>query len=283
MENIIIIRAVMKITKCHMEPAKDPKTNRFGPTVREVDSKGDMILSDEDKRSNNFFIKANDVIDIYDGKEFNLSDPVDFAWWEAIKHSASIAKDRAEKDALGNLTIDGNGLRYGNATFYIEHPGLETKQRVNRKQTIHTAEGFVWGDSPEGLYQKVRILGHEMKGMPLSDVQDYLIIIASKDPEKVIDLYTGGDTQLRLFLLDASDKNIIVSRNSLYYYGETILGSSETAVINWFKQPTNKIIFDTIKAETYPELIVATYQKPVYKQEVEETGETAKPVNKSKK
>ena len=54
MENIIIIRAVMKITRCHMEPAKDPKTNRFGPTVREIDSKGDMILSDEDKKAINF-------------------------------------------------------------------------------------------------------------------------------------------------------------------------------------------------------------------------------------
>jgi len=207
MENIIIIRAVMKITRCHMEPAKDPKTNRFGPTVREIDSKGDMILSDEDKKSNKFFIKANDVIDIYDGKEFNLNDEVDFAWWEAIKNSPSIAKDRAEKDALGNLTVDGNGLRYGNATFYIEHPGLETKHRVNRKQLVHTAEGFIWGDSAEGTYQKVRILGHEMKGVPLSDVQDYLLIIAGKDPEKVIDLYTGGDTQLRIFLLDATDKH----------------------------------------------------------------------------
>ena len=280
MDNKIIIRAVMKITKAHMEPAKDPKTNRFGPTVREVDSKGDMILSDEDKKSNKYFVKSNDVLDIFDGKEFDLSDPVDFAWWEAIKNSALIAKDRAEKDLLGNLTIDGTGLRYGNATFYIEHPGLETKQRVNRKQTIHTAEGFVWGDSPEGLYQKVRILGHEMKGMPLSDVQDYLIIIAAKDPEKVIDLYTGGDTQLRLFLLDATDKNVIVSRNSLYYYGETILGSAENAVINWFKQPTNKTIFDTIKAETYPDLVVPTYKKTVVQDPEVEPVKQTKPLTK---
>lgn len=281
MENKIIIRAVMKITKGYMEPARDPKTNRFGPTVREVNSKGDMILSDEDKKSNNYFIKSNDVLEITDGKEFDLNDPVDFAWWEAIKNSPSIAKDRAEKDALGNLTIDGNGLRYGNAAFYIEHPGLETKTRINRKQLVHKAEGFIWGDSAEGTYQKVRILGHEMKGVPLSDVQDFLLIIAGKDPEKVIDLYTGGDTQLRIFLLDASDKGIIVNRNSLFYYGETILGSAESAVVNWFKQPVNKIIFDTIKAETYPELIVATYQKPVFKPEVDEAPKQAnKPLKK---
>lgn len=282
MENAIekiIIRSVYKITKCFMEPAKDSKTGRFGPTVRQVDSNGDMILSDEDKRGNKFFIKSTDVIELYDGKEFNLLDEVDLAWWEAIKNSKKIAQDRTEKDALGNLTIDGGALRYGNAEFYVERPGADSKQRITRKQLIHKAEGYIYGDSPEGVYQKVRILGHEMRGSNLSDVQDYLVVVAGKEPEKIIDLYVGGDTQLKLFLLDAIDKGIVVNRNGLFYYADTILGSAEAAVVNWFKQPVNKTLYDTIKAECYPDFIKTKKVEDL----TEVIKETTYPINKSKK
>jgi hypothetical protein len=275
----IIIRSVFKITRCFMEPAKDPKTGRFALSVRSVDSNGDMILSDEDKKSNKFFVKSTDVIELYDGKEFNLLDEVDLAWWDAIKGSKKIAQDRTEKDALGNLTIDGNALRYGTAEFYVERPGADSKQRITRKQLIHKAEGYIYGDSAEGVYQKVRVLGHEMRGSNLSDVQDYLVVVASKEPEKIIDLYVGGDTQLRLFLLDAIDKNIIINRAGLFYYADTILGSAEAAVINWFKQPINKSLYDTIKAECYPDLIVT---KKV-EEKNEEVKESSYPINKSKK
>ena len=261
MEDRIIIRSVFKITKCYMEPAKDPKTNRFPDSVREVDSKGDMILSDVDRKSGKFYVKSTDVIEITDGKEFNLTDQVEAAQWDSIKHSKRIAQDRTEKDVLGNLTIDGNALRYGTAEFYIERPGQEAKIKINRKLIIHKAIGFIFGDSLEGLNQKVRILGHEMKGSAISDIQDFLHSIAEKDPEKIIDLYTGGDTQLRIFLLDARDKNVILNRNGLFYYADTILGSADSAVINWFKQPANKTMVGIIKAETYPDLVLSNYAK----------------------
>lgn len=255
-ENRIIIRSVYKITKAKLEPSKDPKTGRFPASVREVDSDGDMILSEADRKTNKFFVKATDVMEIYDGKEFNLNDEIDKAWWEAIKGSRCIAQERTERDASGNLTIDGNAKRYGVAEFYIERPGAEAKSRITRKQLIHKAEGYILGDSPEGTYQKTRILGHEMKNAVLSDVQDYLLILADKEPEKIIDLYTGSDTQLRILLLDALDKHVILNRSGLFYYADTILGSAELAVINWFKQANNKTLVDTIKAECYPELLL---------------------------
>lgn len=267
MENRIIIRSVYKITKAKLEPSRDPKTGRFAASVREVDSDGDMILSEADRKTNKFFVKATDFIEIYDGKEFNLDDEIDNAWWEAIKNSRCIAQERMEKDASGNLVIDGNAKRYGVAEFYIERPGAEAKSRITRKQLLHKAEGFILGDSPEGTYQKARILGHEMKGAPLSDVQDYLLVLAEKDPDKIIDLYTGSDTQLRIMLLDALDKRIVLNKNGLFYYADTILGSTEVAVINWFKQATNKTLFETIKAECYPELLTRKQQVEELKEE----------------
>lgn len=255
MENRLIIRSVYKITKAKLEPAKDAKTGRFASTVRDVDSDGDMILSEADRKTNKFFVKATDFIEIYDGKEFNLDDEIDAAWWEAIKNSRIIAQERTEKDASGALMIDGNAKRYGVAEFYIERPGAEAKSRITRKQLVHTAEGYILGDSAEGAYMKARIMGHEMKGAPLSDVQDYLLTVAEKTPERILDLYTGSDTQLRILLLDAQDKHIIINKNGLFYYADTILGSSEASVVNWFKDSKNKTLVATIKAECYPELL----------------------------
>jgi len=255
--NKIIIRSVYKITKCFMEPAKEPRTGRWPSSVRDVDSFGNMILTDDDKKSNKHFIKTTDVIEIYDGKEFDLDDEISTAQWEAIKFSKRIAQDRAERNELGALTIDGNALRYGTAEFYIERPGFETKVKNNKRREIHKAIGFIQDDSPEQLYQKVRLLGNAMFGVPLSDVEDYLVTIAEKDPAKIIDLYTGGDTHLRLFLLDAIDKRIIYKKDSIYYYSDILLGASDSAVINWFKNPANKLTFGLLKREVYPELEVA--------------------------
>lgn len=292
MENKVIIRSVYKITKAKLEPSRDPKTNRFASTVRDVDSDGDMILSEADRKTNKFFVKSTDFIEIYDGKEFNLDDEIDAAWWEAIKSSRVIAQERTEKDANGALIIDGNAKRYGVAEFYIERPGAEAKSRITRKQLVHTAEGYILGDSPEGAYMKARIMGHEMKGAPLSDVQDYLLTVAEKTPERILDLYTGSDTQLRILLLDAQDKHVIVNKAGLFYYADTILGSSESSVINWFKDSKNKTLLSTIKAECYPELL----SRPVKEEEVisnfdtEEDliegtikKETSYPINKTKK
>lgn len=256
--NKIILRSVYKITRTWMEPARDPKTGRFPDVVRRVNSQGDMVLSDEDRKTNKFFIAENDKIELFDGREFDLDKETDEAWWEAIKYSKRIAKDRAEKNKDGQYVIDGTSKRYGNAEFYIERPGAESRHKNTRKRDIHEAKSFVYEDAPENLYNKARLLGNAMGGATMSDVEEYLISVAERTPEKITQLYTGTDTHLRLFLLDAQDKRIITVKDNLYYYGEGIvLGATNTAVISYFKNPDNKRIVEMIKRETYPDLFGA--------------------------
>ena len=254
LENKIILRSVYKVTRCWMEPAKNPNTGRFADIVRKVNLQGEQILSDDDRKSGKFFIGDEDVIEIYDGKEFDLEDYVDAAWWEAIKFSRKIAQDRWEKDKQGNLVVDGNAKRYGNAEFYVERPGLDSKLRNTRKRDIHEAKSYIYRDTEAGLQQKVRLLGNPMTGLPSSDVEDYLVELAEKNPTLITELYTGSDTHLRIFLLDSIDARVIYNKDKLYYYGDNIpLGATDTAVIAFFKNPTNKRITDMIKAEVYPE------------------------------
>lgn len=254
LQNKITLRSSYKFTKIFMEPAINPKTGRFAECVRQVDYNGDMILSDEDKKNGKILIPISDIIEIYDGIEFDLDEPYDAAKWEAIRYSKKIAQDRFERDGEGNLVVDGNQKRYGTAEFYVERPGMSSRVRNDKRRKIHEAKEYLYKDSESNLYQMVRLLGSPMNGLPPSDVEDYLISIAEKTPEKILELYTGTDTHLRLLLVDAIDKRIIFNKDKLYYYGDKIpLGGTENSVITFFKTPSNKRILDMIKADVYPE------------------------------
>ena len=182
--------------------------------------------------------------------------------WECIKHYKLIAKDRNEKDANGNFVIDGirptksNPGRNGIAELYIDRPGLDTIQRVSRKKMIHQAESFILNDQKgyDGQLNMALILGKDMSNQPAADVVDYLLRVADKNPEKIIQLYTGGDTNLRLLFISARKKNIIRVKNKLYLYGDdTVLGATDDAVITWMKNPDNKKTLELIQKETFPD------------------------------
>lgn len=252
-ENVIILRSVFKITDCWMEPSIDPATKRFPHTVRRVNSDGDAILTKEDIENKVFFIKETDAIRLYDGIRFDLNDEYDYAWWEAIKFSPKIAKERFERDSKGNLYIDGDGKRYGRAEFYIERPGKESKSRVNHKKLVHDAQSYIWSDDHENIYTKVKLLGTRMDLAPVSDVQDFLLKRAEKDPQEIISLYTDKNIGLRILLLDAKDRYVIVHKDGAFMYGDIILGYTTDSVINFFKNVKNVRILNAIKAEVYPD------------------------------
>lgn len=282
-QNLIILRSVYKITDVYMQPAKNPATRRFPDCVRPVIN-GQIQLTEEDKKTGRIVIPEDYEILIQDGKTFDLDDPYQAAEWESIKYSRKIAKDRFERDAQGNLIVDGNARRYGTAELYVERPGLQSHQKNVKKRAIHEAITYIHKDAPEKLYQKAKLLGNVMTGLPVSDVEDYLVSIAEKTPHVIVEMYTGTDTHLRLLLLDALDKKIIYNRDKLFYYGESIiLGASDSAVINFFKNPDNKRIFDLIKDETYPEFAIKK-EKPtideISKEDVEKVATGNKKTSK---
>lgn len=263
---IIILRSVWgKVgMKYFIQPSKDPKTGRYPECVRRVDSNGDMILSDADKNSGKYFIKEDETFTIEDGTVFNLEDEYQRNEWEAIKNSPLIAPDRFAKDSKGDSLIDGTldmssrRPRYGVAELYVYKPGAVATARVSRKKLIHKAINFILEEEQglTGLLTKAKLLGKRMDNAASSDVEDFLIKTAEKDPDKIIDLYTGSDTQLRLLLIDAVDNEVIRVKDRVYTYDTTILGASDKAVISWMKQPKNQRILELIRKDTYPHLYV---------------------------
>jgi hypothetical protein len=256
-----------------VQPCVNPETGEYPDCVKKVNSNNDMVLSEKEINDPNrpYFIKETDTFDIVDGTTFDLENTRQRFIWEAIRYCPLIAPDYYAKDSKGNSLINGssgeytlkdyynrNPRRFGIAELYVERPGVEANIRVSKKKQRFDAEGYIYGDERgyDGRVLKARLLGHKMEGMADADVTDYLLQIAQSDPEKIISLYTGGDTAVRLLFVEARDKNVIIYKNKLYQYADNvILGATDEAAIMFLKDPKNANIYKLIKQDTYPELV----------------------------
>lgn len=264
-EDIIVLRSVFNKAgiKYYMQPCKDPKTGRYPACVKPVDAHGDLILTDKERNSGEYFVKETDTIIVEDGTTFDCSDEIQRKTWEAIKNSKFIAPERFAKDSKGNYLIDGTRdsrsttPRYGVAELYVDRPGYEAQLRVSKKKLENTAVTYVLDDErgPEGRIMRAKLLGRNMSNMPDADVTDFLLEIASKDPNRIIKLYTGDDLSLRLLFVEARDKKVILVKNGVYIYGDTdvVLGATDDAVLTWMKTPRNKKTLELIRKDTFPE------------------------------
>lgn len=266
--NIVVLRSVFgKVgQKYFIQPQKDSR-GRYASCVKRVDAHGDIVLTPEElameAKGEAVFIKEDEVFVIEDGKTFNLDDVHDAAVWAAIKDCSLIAPDRFAKNNKGEYLIDGTvdpkakNPRYGTAELYIDYPGMESQRRVTRRKLIVDASNYIMNDERgyEGRLLVAKVLGRDMKNQPNADVEDYLLSIAEKTPERIIDCYTGGDMQLRMFFIDAKEKGAIVKKNGLYLYGDNVtLGATDSAVIEWMKQSKNQKTMTLIRQDTYPEM-----------------------------
>lgn len=257
MSNIIILRSVFgEVGQSYiLTPCLDPSTGLYPLHVKRVDSNNDMILSEKDKMSGDIFIKESEEIVVTNGTTFDLSVPIQKAKWEAIKYSSLIAPERFAHDKEGNNLIDGSAKRFGLAVLYIERPGEEAKAKNNKKKLITNACNYIFEDSKDGQITKCKLLGKDMKHAYTSDIEDFLISYAEKHPQKIIDLYTGTDTSLRMMFIDALNKGVFVQKNGIYMYGDRVnMGITDDSVIIWLKQPENQKFVELIKRDTYPEM-----------------------------
>lgn len=264
---IITLRSVFDKgdIKYYIQPCKN-KYGQYPSCVKKVDSHGDMIMSENEKNAYSegkaAFFPENHIFVIQSGKTFNLDNIWDKAEWEAIQNCPVIAPSRDAKDINGNLIIDGpkstptKPARNGVAELYIDRPGLDTQRRVSHKKLVHKANTFIYDDprGVDGQLNMARILGKDMRNQPTADVIDFLTRVAEKDPQKIINLYTGNDITLRLLFIDAKDKKVIYIKNKVYLYGDNIvLGATDDAVIAWMQEPKNQKVLELIKRDTYPD------------------------------
>lgn len=268
--NVVVLRSVFgKVgQKYFIQPQRDAR-GKYADCVKRVDANGDIVLTKEElereARGEAVYLKEDEMFTIEDGKTFNLDDVYDRAVWEAIKNCSLIAPERFAKDKNGNYLIDGTSNpkspnpRYGSAELYIERPGYEAQRRVTKKKLIIEASSYIMNDERgyEGRLLVAKVLGRNMKNQPNADVEDFLLSVAEKTPEKIIGIYTGGDMNLRMLFIDAREKGVIIKKDGLYLYGDegkVTLGATDSAVVEWMKLSKNAKTLTLIRKDTYPEM-----------------------------
>lgn len=246
----IVLRSVFKTPKITLEPAVDPRTGKYAKCV----ITNAKTLTEAQRDSDKVYIMIDDSIEVYDGYEFNLDDPTEAAWWDAVKHSKLISHTRYLKDERGNLVIDGNSKRYGTAELYVEVPGNESAVKIGKARKVNQAENFIFNASENDLRNVAKMLGTNMGNSLYSDIQEFLLDKAKRNPDDIIDAFTGDDASLRLLLIEAIEKYIIIKKSNLYQYGEgIILGASQDAALLWMKDPRNFKVLEKIRYEVHPE------------------------------
>lgn len=266
--NLVVLRSVFgKVgQKYFIQPQRDSR-GRYPECVKRVNADGDIILTQEEleKEAKGLaaYVKEDEVFVIEDGKTYNLDDIYDKAEWEAIKNCDMIAPERYAKDSNSNYLIDGNdpikskNPRYGTAELYVDRPGYEAQRRVTRRKLIVDASNYIMNDERgyEGRLLVAKVLGRNMSNQPNADVEDYLLSVAEKTPEKIINCYTGGDMQLRMLFIDAKENGVIIKKNGVFMYGDSvILGATDSAVVEWMKQAKNAKTLTLMRQDTYPEM-----------------------------
>ena len=256
---VITLRNVYgKMKEVHLQPGRQKNGSRFSwvkPVRYDAMGNSEMILSQDELNSSerDYFIPEDLDIVITDGTQFDLSDPYQYNLWKCIENSDQIAPTRDARDKNGDLFIDGNKNRYGMAEFYVDIPGEESQRSVSKKQKITQAWTYIGKDSKSGRLTKCKLLGKYMENAPDSDVEDYLYQRAERNPDEVIELYKSGDMALKLLLIDAKARGVIIKKDGMYVFADTLLGATDDAVMIFFKTPTNKRVVDQIKYEVYPE------------------------------
>lgn len=268
--NIVVLRSVFgKVgQKYYIQPQKDSR-GRYAECVKRVNSQGDIILTsgeiEKEAKGLAAYIPETELFVIEDGKAFNLDDVYENAVWESIKNCNLIASDRFAKNDKGEYLIDGTvdprskRPRYGTAELYVDRPGFEAQRRVTRRKLIVEASNYIMNDERgyEGRLLIAKVLGRDMKNQPNADVEDYLLSIAEKTPEKIINCYTGGDIQLRMLFIEAREKGVVVKKDGLYVYGDdgkVALGTTDSAAIEWMKAQRNTKTLALIRKDTYPDM-----------------------------
>jgi hypothetical protein len=231
-DKIIVIKSVFKTGKTTVQPVTDG-TGWF---------KGVDRLSDDEKRGKKHWSSPDSKFVIKDGVTFNLNDEAQRITWEWVKHSPCIATN---EDACQHTP---------GAEFYVYLENEVAAKSVTRRELKHKAMECIFKDNSVNYPMRAELLGVNMDYAKPTVIKEFLLEQAETVPEKVLDIYEGANVSIRLLLLSAKKKGVvIVDEAGFHRYGSVVLGMSEKAAVDWIQDKSHKHIITQIEQETNPE------------------------------
>lgn len=249
----IVLKAFFKDDKCFISPAKDINGRYVG--IQEN-------IPEIKKLEMGYVPTVDSRVKVYDGLEIDLNDDAWAKDWEWMKHCREISDTFKE------------GQNTPGAYFYVFRPGFESSKKVNAEKELIKLKGYILNDSPNDLYNRVKVLGMDMDGASATDVQEYLLELVETSPEQIKNVYEGRSFALELLYLHAIEKSIIKERGGAFVYGDIFLGVDNKSVISYLGNPRNTVTVATIEAATYGRQQASLADEVVADTELEVDGST---------
>jgi hypothetical protein len=226
----IILKAFYKDDKCTISPAKDFNGRYVG--IQEN-------IPEVEKLKMGYVPSIDSRVKIYDGMEIDLNDATWAKDWEWMKHCPEIAPNFKD------------GQETPGAYFYIFRPGYESAKKVDAEKRVLKLKQFILEDTPNNLYNRVKVLGTDMDDSVVSDVQEFLLNLVNTAPDMVENVYESRSFALELLFLDALRKNVIEKKGNSYVFGNVFLGVDKKSVIAFLGNVKNTPTVSAIEALTY--------------------------------
>lgn len=253
-DRVIILKSVFanKGSRFTVQPAKDPVKNWFLGIPR---------LSEDQKKTLEYFATPESKLVLTDGYKFDLNDPIQKANWDWVKHCACVCDsfDAAQ--------------RTPNAQFYVHIPGREARQSNDEATLRYRAVKHVMEDSPSHYENRALLLDRDMSGESPDEVKQFLLETAERTPRKIIAAYEAKDLGIKLLVIRAEQKGILVKKDGVVTFGPHILGVSIDSAIAFLRSPEHKTILDLLSKDVENSLEI----------EAETTGKEKKSYNFNKK
>lgn len=237
---IIELRSIYKDGKHTVQPAFDQKSGWYAGVER---------LSDEEKKERRYYVtvgetgeraRNNTKLRLENGTIFDLSDPRDTINWEWVKHLPCVAMSYRE-------------AQMGKALFYVHIEGREAEERIKLSDMLYEAMKLVKEDPKSNHVNRALLLGFDMEGEEPATVEDLLLDIAKKTPEKIFRIYRDKSMKIHLLFEKAlKGKHVSLDAvNGVYMFGSTILGISKEASIAFLQQ--NEDLLELLERDVNPE------------------------------
>jgi hypothetical protein len=245
---IIEIRSVYKDGKHTIQPAFNPKTGWYEGVAR---------LSEEDKKSKTYYVTVGEVeknaykntkIKLENGYIFNLNDPIDAINWEWVKHVSCLAMSFAE-------------AQQSKALFYVHIEGREAEEENKVTEDMYEAIKLVMEDPITNYENRALLLGLDMEGEEPATIKSFLLETAKKTPKKIFRIYRDNAMKIYLLFAKALKRGVIIKdeAQSVFRYGNHILGVTEDASIAWLQQQED--ILELLERDVNPEYFAKQQDK----------------------
>jgi hypothetical protein len=227
-DKVITLKSVFKAGKYTVQPAKDPTKNWFHGIPR---------LSEDEKKSLEYWTEPSSQLTLVDNYEFDLNDPIQKANWEWVKHLPCVAWSFEEAQKTPS------------AQFYVYIAGREARDANKGSDLKYKAVKYIMEDSPVNYENRALILGNDLSGESPEEIKKILIETAERQPLRIIAAYEAKNLSIKLLYLRAKQKGVIKMQEGMILFGSNVMGVNEEGCLAFLQSSEHKQILDLLEKE----------------------------------